>query len=150
LKVVRSPACPILIVRVAEDRPYDTVLSAVDLREGCVRAASLAVDLFPVAHHHLLYALGAAPGSTAWAAVLAGSNTCSMNHSMRRPIGSCSSSPSACRLAQGMLWFQSSPTTCRRGRSWLVPGQGTSTDSFLGSMAQHVIYAALGDVLVVP
>ena len=29
-------------------------------------------------------------------------------------------------------------------------GQGTATESYLGSMAQHVIYAALSDVLVVP
>jgi len=29
-------------------------------------------------------------------------------------------------------------------------GLGTATESYLGSMAQHVIYAALSDVLVVP
>ena len=45
LKVVRKPACPVLMVRVAEDKPDETVLSAVDLRAGSVRAASLAVAM---------------------------------------------------------------------------------------------------------
>jgi hypothetical protein len=29
-------------------------------------------------------------------------------------------------------------------------GQGTATDSFLGSMAHHVTYAAMNDALMVP
>lgn len=33
LKVLRSPACPMLIVRSTESRPYDKVLSAVDMRQ---------------------------------------------------------------------------------------------------------------------
>lgn len=42
LKVVRRPPCPVLIVRGADDKPYDKILAAVALREGSVRAASLA------------------------------------------------------------------------------------------------------------
>jgi universal stress protein E len=57
LKVLRSPACPILIVRSTEFRPYDKVLSAVDMLDASMRAAFAAIALFPAARHHLLFAV---------------------------------------------------------------------------------------------
>ena len=101
LKVVRKPACPVLMVRVAEDKPDETVLSAVDLRAGSVRAASLAVAMVA--------------DDVPARAILVG----------------------ATHLAADCVVV---------GHH----GLGTATDSHLGSMAQHVICAALADVLVVP
>jgi nucleotide-binding universal stress UspA family protein len=164
LKVVRKPSCPVLIVRVAEDRPYDTVLSAVDLREGSVRAASLAVDLFPTAHHHLLYALDAAPGGGDWGSGLSGEQLRLLHESQHgqadRELQQCAQRLSA-RTRHPLVAVVADDVPARAilvgaanlGANCVVVGhhgQGTPTDSFLGSMAQHVIYAALTDVLVVP
>ena len=72
-KVLRSPACPILVVRWMQARPYDLVLSAVDLDEASMRAAAFAIRLFPAAQHHLLIAwrwamvAKAPPLSACWA-----------------------------------------------------------------------------------
>ena len=44
--------------------------------------------------------------------------------------------------------YRTTRTQCMRASGH--HGLGTATDSDLGSMAQHVIYAALSDVLVVP
>lgn len=55
-KLLRSLACPILIVRSGGERPYEKVLVAVDLREGSARVAAAALRVFPAARHHLLHA----------------------------------------------------------------------------------------------
>ncbi len=56
-KLLRSPGCPVLVVRLNDPRPYAHVLSAVDMREASMRAASQAVTLFAQAHHVLLCAV---------------------------------------------------------------------------------------------
>jgi len=161
LKVVRRPACPILIVRATKDRPYETVLSAVDLREGSVRAASLAVTLFPAAHHHLLYALAAPPAG--WDAdgvearrLLHESLYARVEHDLREFAGRLSGAarhPLAAVVADDVPARAILVGAANLAADCVVVGhhgQGTATDSYLGSMAQHVIYAALSDVLVVP
>ncbi len=115
LKVVRRPPCPILIVRVADNKPYDKILSAVDLREGSVRAASLAVELFPTAHHQLLYALDAASGSADWGG-LGGEPLRLLHESLHAQA-----ERELQQFAQRMRRPPLSPTTCRRGRSWSLP-----------------------------
>jgi len=163
LKVVRRPPCPILIVRVADDKPYDKILSAVDLREGSLRAASFAVDLFPTAHHHLLYALDAPSGSAAWGAL--GGEPLRLLHESLHAQAERDLQQFAQRLSARA---RHAPTTvvaddvparailvaaANLGADCVVVGHhglGTATDGDLGSMAQHVIYAALSDVLVVP
>lgn len=163
LKVVRRPSCPILIVRVADDRPYDNVVSAVDLREGSVRAASLAVELFPAAHHHLLYALDEASGSAGWGG-LDGERLRLMQESLHgraeRELQQFAQRLSArARHAPTAVVADDVPArailvaAANLGAGCVVVGhhgRGTATDSDLGSMAQHVIHAALSDVLVVP
>jgi len=163
LKVVRRPSCPVLIVRVAEDGPYDTVLSAVDLREGSVRAASLAVALFPAAHHHLLYALDAASGSAGWGGldaeplrVLQQSLHAQAEHDLQQlaqRLSAAARHPPVAVVADDVPARAILVGAANLGADCVVVGhhgQGTATDSYLGSMAQHVIYAALSDVLVVP
>lgn len=163
LKVVRSPACPVLIVRAAAGRPYEKILSAVDLREGSMRAASLAVDLFPAAHHHLLYALDGSSGSAAWGGLdseqlrlMHGSLHAQAERELQQFVQRLSA-----RAKHPVVAVVADDVPARailvgaanlRADCVVVGhhGQGTATDSFLGSMAQHVIYAALSDVLVVP
>ncbi len=163
LKVVRRPACPVLIVRVAEDRPYKTVLSAVDLREGSVRAASLAVALFPAAHHHLLYALDVESGSAAWDSLgreplrlLHASLHDKAEHDLQQLAQSLSAAarhPLVALVADDVPARAILVGAANLAADCVVVGHhgmGTATESYLGSMAQHVIYAALSDVLVVP
>jgi len=165
LKVVRKPACPVLVVRVAEDRPYDKLLSAVDLRDGSVRAASLAVELFPAAHHHLLYALDSqeVASNAAWGGL--GKASLTQLHASLHAQADRDLQQLAQRLSVGTRYpvvaVVANDVPARAilvgaanlGADCVVVGHhglGAATDSYLGSMAQHVIYAALSDVLVVP
>ena len=164
LQEVRAPACPILIVRVAEERPYAKVLSAVDLREGSMRAASLAVDLFPDAHHHLLCALDPATDSDAWDEDVEPEEA-RLQHELLHAQAEQELQQFAQRLSVGARYpLVAIVANDVPARAILVGadslradcvvvghhGQGAATDSFLGSIAQHVIYAAMSDVLVVP
>lgn len=163
LKVVRKPACPVLIVRAAEDKPYDTILSAVDLREGSVRAASLAVDLFPAAQHHLLYALDSASDAAAWDGLrgesqrmLLESLYAKAEHDLQQlaqRLSAVATHPLEAVVADDVPARAILVAAANLRADCVVVGhhgQGVATDSSLGSMAQHVIYAALCDVLVVP
>ena len=163
-KVARRPAAPTLIVRATERCPYRTILSAVDLREGSLRAVTLAVDLFREASHHLLYGLDPVLPITPWASEQAEEQLRSEHESLYAQ---------AC-LDLDTLAQQLSARTLHRVRAVVaddVParailvaaanlsadcvvvghhGDGPPTDSDVGSMAQHVIHSALSDVLVVP
>ena len=163
-KVVRMPAAPTLVVRATQRRPYKTILSAVDLREGSVRAASAAAELFRQAHHHLLYVLDPVLPSTPWASG-------QVEEQLR---AECAALRTQADLELRALARQLSERTTHRVRAVVaddVParailvaaanlragcvvvghhGHGPATDSALGSMAQHVIHSALSDVLVVP
>lgn len=160
LTVVRRPACPILIVRVAKDKPYATVLSAVDLREGSLRAASLAVALFPAARHHLLYALDEDSDSDSWSELEAEQSPASMYSQAEHELQQMAQRLSAAArhkvvavVADDVPARAILVGAANLGADCVVVGHhglGTATDSYLGSMAQHVIYAALSDVLVVP
>lgn len=163
LKVVRKPACPVLVVRVAGNAPYDTVLSAVDLREGSVRAASLAVDLFPKAHHHLLYALDGSVLDPAWGDLAAGPLRLLQEslharakidlQQLAQRLSAAATHPLVASVADDVPARAILVGAVNLGADCVVVGhhgQGKATDADLGSMAQHVIYAALSDVLVVP
>jgi len=163
-KVARRPVAPTLIVRATERRPYQTILSAVDLREGSLRAVSLAVDLFRDANHHLLYALDPILPIAPWASEQAEAQLRSEHESLYAQAG-----VDLDKLAQ-----QLSRRTAHRvqaavaddvpARAILVAavnlsadcvvvghhGDGPPTDCDMGSMAQHVIHSAVSDVLVVP
>ena len=163
--VVRAPACPVLIVRASEAGPYDKVLSAVDLREGSLRAASFAVVLFPAAHHHLLYALDAQadiedPSSKDLDEEQLSSLFESMHteathdlQELARRLSEGTQHPVGAEVADDvparaiLVGAASLPADC------VVVGHhghGAPTDSALGSMAQHVVHSAISDVLVVP
>lgn len=162
-KVLRSPAYPILIVRKAGARPYDKVLSAVDMREGSVRAVKAAISLFPAAKHHLLYAVELALDPLR----ISGMDEEqipqileSMHAQAKRELS---------RLAQSLSGLAVYPVAADVAddvparaivvRAVDLPadcvvvghhGEGTMSESPLGSMAQHVLHHTLRDVLVVP
>lgn len=162
-KVLRSPTCPILIVRSAGARPYDKVLSAVDMREGSVRAAKAAISLFPAAHHHLLYAVELALdpwGISGIAKAQIPQILDSMHAQATRELQ---------ELAQSLSGLAAHPVAADVAddvparaivvRAAELPadcvvvghhGEGAMSESPLGSMAQHVLHHTLRDVLVVP
>lgn len=163
-KVVRAPACPVLIVRGPGSRPYDRVLSAVDLREASIRAASLALTLFPSARHHLLYALDPALDRAVWMGGFAKEQLQSLHGSMyaraQRELQQLANSlraqarhPLTADVADDLparailVGAASLPADC------VVVGhhgEDAVADSFLGNLAQHVIQYTTRDVLVVP
>jgi nucleotide-binding universal stress UspA family protein len=162
-EVVRMPAAPTLVVRALESHPYGTVLCAVDLRAGSVRAASLAVEVFPQAHHHLLYALDP---------VLPGGEPDDAEDDRQR-LAEYDARKAKVDLECRRLALQLSASTAHPVRAIVaedVPerailvaaaelgadcvvvghhGEGPATNSALGSMAEHVVHSAISDVLVV-
>lgn len=162
-EVVRMPAAPTLIVRALESHPYGTVLCAVDLRAGSVRAASLAAEMFPQAHQYLLYALDP---------VLPGDEP-EDEDADRQRLSDYDAKKTKVDLDCRRLALQLSASTAHPVRTIVaedVPerailvaaaelgadcvvvghhGEGPATNSALGSMAEHVVHSAISDVLVV-
>lgn len=163
-KVVRMPAAPTLVVRATQHRPYRTVLSAVDLREGSMRAVSAAIDLFRQAHHHLLYALDpvlpSTPGVSEQAedelrAEYAALRTRADRdvHALARHLSTRTAHRVRVVIAEDVPARAILVAAAHLGADCVVVGHhghGPATDSALGSMAQHIIHSALSDVLVVP
>ncbi|MDP3709499.1 MAG: universal stress protein [Polaromonas sp.] len=163
-KVVRSPACPILIVRSTVSRPYDKVLSAVDMRDGSIRAASGAIMLFPAAHHHLLYAVDPALERALWMGDVAREQTQVLHDSMHakavRQLEQLAQELTKDAVHQVTAEVVDDvPARAIALRAAALPadcvavghhGQGAVAEHLLGSMAQHVLHHTLRDVLVVP
>lgn len=163
-KLVRSPACPVLIVRQHEARSYDKVMSAVDLREVSVRAAGFAVALLPSAHHHLAFAVDPALDRALWLGELGQDDDAGLRDSVRLRANR--------ELQQLVLGLSAEPRhpieaevvddVPARGlvvRAWSLPadcvvvghhGQGPIEESLLGNMAQHLMHHTTCDVLIVP
>lgn len=164
LKLLRAPVCPVLVVRNADAKPYQQVLSAVDLRDGSVRAAVVALALFPQAHHHLLYAVAPALDSSLEAGGISAEQVQSLHESMHQHAvrelsllaqGFSTKAMHAVRAevaadvpARALLVGAATlPADC------VVVGHHDATaigQSELGSMALHVLQFVPGDVLVVP
>lgn len=161
--VVRMPAAPTLVVRALESHPYGTVLCAVDLRAGSVRAASLAVEVFPQAHHHLLYALDPVlPGdepedAAADSQRLADydANKAKVDLECRRlalQLSASTAHPVRAIVAEDVPERAILVAAAELGADCVVVGhhgEGPATNSALGSMAEHVVHSAISDVLVV-
>jgi nucleotide-binding universal stress UspA family protein len=163
-KVVRSPACPVLVVRSNETRPYDKVLSAVDMSQVSMRAAAGAIALFPLAHHHLLCAVDTALERALWTNAVKSEQTRVQGESMHdfalqqleqlaRELTSQAEHVVAAEVVDDV------PARAIVARAAALPadcvavghhGQGVGADRLLGSMAQHVLQHTLRDVLVVP
>lgn len=163
-KVVRSPACPVLIVRSNPSRPYDKVLSAVDMREVSMRAAFTAVTLFPASHHHLIMAIDAALDhalrlgdvTKEQARVLQASihsETVQQIERLARQLSESTQHP----VASEVVSAPSAPAIIDHAQTLAADcvvvghhGQGALEALLLGSTAQHVLHHTARDVLVVP
>jgi nucleotide-binding universal stress UspA family protein len=161
-KVVRAPTCPVLTVRPAGSGSYERVMLATDLREGAARAASFALELFPSARHHLLYAL--APASdAAWEestpaelSALQQGRYEAARASLRelaRQLSATTLHPVVADVAEDvparavLVYAADLPADC------VVVGHHAGPpdpELVLGSLAQHIIYSSICDVLVVP
>lgn len=164
LKVLRSPACPMLIVRSTKSRPCDKVLSAVDMRDGSVRAARAAIRLFPAAHHHLLHAVDPTLELALWMGDVAKEQIRLLHDSMyteavrqldrlAQELTKAAVYPVAAEVVDDVparaiaLRAAALPADCMAvGRH----GEGTVAERVFGNMAQQVLHHALRDVLVMP
>ena len=164
LKVLRSPACPMLIVRSTKSRPCAKVLSAVDMRDGLVRAARAAIRLFPAAHHHLLHAVDPTLELALWMGDVAKEQIRLLHDSMHtkalrqlaqlaQELTKAAVYPVAAEVVDDVparasaLRAAALPADCVAvGRH----GEGTVAERVFGNMAQQVLHHALRDVLVMP
>lgn len=162
-KVVAAPACPVLIVRSAEARPYDKVLAAIDLREGSMRAASFAIALLPAAHHHLLYVMDPDLNRVLkvggvrddQARLLRDSMRDLANRELQQWTQGMAAQATHALIAEVV---DDAPSRAIVVRAAALPadcvvvghhGLGLNEERFLGNMAQHVIHHTTRDVLVV-
>ena len=163
LKVLRSPVCPVLVVRSTSPQPYDKVLAAVDLRQASVWAAQTAVSLFPAAHHHLLHAFSQTQ-DTLKSGSHASGQTSQILASMRAQA-----LQDLSQLAQSLSGLAAHAVTNEvavgvpdqtiAARAAELPadcvvlghhGDRAAPQHPLGSMVQHMLHHSLRDVLVVP
>lgn len=163
-KVVRSLACPVLIVRSGGARPYEKVLLAVDMHEGSARVAASALTLFPAAQHHLLHAVDPALERVLGeSAVEKGQNRVpheSMHALAVRQLEQMArelTSRFQRQVAVEVVDDVPSRAIVERAATLHADcvavghhGQGAGTERLLGSMVQHVLLHTLRDVLVVP
>jgi nucleotide-binding universal stress UspA family protein len=163
-KVVRTPTCPVLTVRAAGSRQYERIVLATDMREGADRATSFALTLFPSAHHHLLYALDpCADGDSSTENVptdqlSAGRQRLYMRaraelRNLAKRLSAMALHPLIADVAEDvparavLVYAADLPADC------VVVGHHAGAPDpgyILGSLAQHVIYSSICDVLVVP
>lgn len=163
-KVLRAPAGPVLVVRWAESRPYQQVLSAVDLGDASLRAVAFAIRLWPGAHHHLLHALDPARARAVWMDAVSKEPIQELHDKMQAQA-----SDELAQLVQALPkealhplsteLLDAAPARAIIERAAALPadcvvvgygGQGTASERLLGNMAQHVLQHTLRDVLVVP
>jgi len=163
-KLVRTPPCPVLVVRTEGTTPYEKVMCAVDLREGSVRAAGFALKLLPSAHHHLLYALDPGVDRSFWVGGLGTAQAQAMHESLHehaeralqqlaRSLRDLSPHPLAAEVADDAPARAILVRAAELAADCVVVGhhgEGPATDHLLGSMAQHAIQYTTRDVLVVP
>lgn len=162
--VLRSLACPVLIVRSGGARPYEKVLLAIDLREDSTRVAAGALSLFPAAEHHLLHAVDPAldrdVGTRAVANAQMGGPHESMYASAARQLGQLARDVMTRfdhQVVAEVLDDVPSRAIVERAATLRADcvavgyhGRGASAERLLGSMVQQVLQHTLRDVLVVP
>ncbi|MDE2300895.1 MAG: universal stress protein [Burkholderiales bacterium] len=163
-KVVRSAACPVLVVRMPAAAPYDKVLTAVDVSEGSTHAAAFAVALFPIAHHHLLYLLDPGLDRALWMGGITAEHARAQRDSMHAHAAR-----ELQQLARALAREATHPVTVDVvedvparaivAAAGSMPadcvvvghhGPGAHAERLLGNLAQHVVYQTTRDVLVVP
>ncbi|WP_198674941.1 universal stress protein [Rhodoferax ferrireducens] len=163
-KVVRSLACPVLIVRSGGARSYEKVLLAVDMHEGSARVATVALSLFPAAQHHLLYAVDPALERVLGTSAVEKDQMRVPHESMHalavRQLEQMARELTTRfqhQVAAEVLEDVPSRAIVERAATLHADcvavghhGHGAGPERLLGSMVQHVLHHTLRDVLVVP
>ena len=163
-KVVRSPACPVLTVRAAGSGSYARIATATDLREGAERAALFALLLFPSARHFLLHALDPKLVGD-FALDPPAADELRRQQQRRYDDARRRLSDMAARLSTRALHpivadiAEDVPARAVLAYAAELPGDcvvvghhagAPDPELILGSLAQHVIYSSICDVLLVP
>ncbi len=163
-RLLRSPKCPVLVVRLRESRPYEQVLCAVDMREASMRAASQAVAMFKQAHHLLVCAVDAELEGTSWMNSVAAGQARLQRTSMHdfavrqleelaQELSSQAEHPVTTKVIDDVPARAIVALAAELPADCVVVGHhGQSGAGWrpLGSMAQHVLQHTSRDVLVVP
>ena len=164
-RVVQASACPVLLVRSTGARPYEQVLSAVDLSAAARRAAVVALALFPGAHHHLLYAVDPARERALWMGDVAKEQTRLLHASLHiqalrqmeqlaQELSRTGEHPVAAEVVDEVPARAVALRALKLPADCVVMGQhgaGAAPAGRLpGSMAQHALQHTLRDVLLVP
>ncbi|MDP2367120.1 universal stress protein [Rhodoferax sp.] len=164
LKVLRAPACPILIVRQAQGGPYQTLLCAIDLHAGSVRAATAAIALFPAARQHLVHAVHPAMEWALWLNHVAREQVPTLLQAMHaqalekldalaRDLTRLAEHRVEAEVVHGVPALAIVERAASLGADCVAVGhhsQDALAGQLLGSMAQHLLHHSLSDVLVVP
>jgi len=163
-KVLRAPGCPVLVVRGASGSRFETVLSGVDMREVSVRAARVAVQLFPDAHHHLLHAVDPTLELRLWMGQLDDEQIRLAHDSLyttalqqiellARELTVGAAHPVEADVVADAAARAILDRAVALSADCVVVGhhgEGSVAEHLLGSMAQQVLHHTLRDVLVVP
>jgi nucleotide-binding universal stress UspA family protein len=166
LRMLRSAACPVLVIRAAPLADYGRVLCAVDLRERSRHAAALSLAMFPHALHLLLHVI-----DPQWEREVRG------GHAEPAPLGELIASLHGLATQRlqdlaGELAAAAGPQAqveavvveaipamgiVQHAATWPADcvvvgrhGQGLAADKLLGSTALDAIHHSGRDVLVVP
>lgn len=163
LKIARDPPCPVLIARCGECHSYQKVLTAVDMSDTSLHTLKVATQLFPAAHHHVLFAIrprwNTLPGLAAGSKAQLGTFYDAMRGQAARQL------EGLVNKFKGQLTYpviqeivDDIPARAIPDRAKSLPadcvavghhGQGSGVKSDLGSMAQIVLHHTERDVLVV-
>lgn len=163
-KALRSPVCPILVVREPEGRPYDQILSALELDDASMRVLECAFSLFPTARHHMLHALDPARERALWLDGLTQEPVELLHQSMQTQavqelerLTRAVSRGAAHRVVHEVVGDVPARAVVERAvalpANCVVVGYGGADrviERQLGSIPQHVLQHGGRDVLVVP
>lgn len=159
LRVLQAPRCPVLVVRRVHTGAYDKVLAAVDLRGVSVRAAQLAVALFPQAQHALLCVADSAQAQALWlqaaqaVQVQAPSSVAQQLSQLAQALSVHTQHPVTADVVDGVP----AHVLVARAAAWSADcvvaghhGQDHGAEPPMGTLAQQILQHTTCDVLVVP
>lgn len=159
LRVLQAPRCPVLVVRRAQIGAYDTVMSAVDLRGVSVRAARLAVALFPEAQHALLCVADPAQAQALWlqaaqaGQVQAQQSVAQQLGQLAQELSAHAKRPVTAEVVAGVPAHVLVTRAAALSADCVVAGhhgQDNDAQPPMGTLAQQILQHSTCDVLVVP
>ena len=163
-KVLRSLACPALVVRSGGSRPYAQVLIGVGQKETSARVAEAALRCLSAAQYHLLHAVDPALERVLGQPVAASERMGALQESLHtvavrqlEMLAQALSSRYGRHVAVEVVDDVHSHAIVARARALHADcvavgyrGQGAHAEHLMGSLVEQVLLETLHDVLVVP